>query len=125
MTHIAMLLSNAFRPDPRVLKEAAALAAAGYAVTVIAWDREGKLPPQEQVDGFTVRRVPDVRSSSGAGPRQRARPGAVFTANTVAVATETPACREHESAPGSTAKDACQAGRVPRLLDADRTPSLS
>lgn len=89
-----MLLSNAFRPDPRVLKEARSLAEAGYEVTVIAWDREGKYPAQElarsvppggfaqtgqsgekigQGSSFTVQRVQDVRSSYGAGIRQALR----------------------------------------------------
>lgn len=68
-----MLLSNAFRPDPRVLKEARTLANAGYAVTVIAWDREGNHVAQEQTEGFTVQRVQDVRSSYGAGIRQMLR----------------------------------------------------
>lgn len=65
-----MLLSNAFRPDPRVLKEARSLAQAGYGVTVIAWDREGKFPVAEQVDGFAVKRVQAVRSGYGLGLRQ-------------------------------------------------------
>jgi hypothetical protein len=43
---IVMLLSNAFLPDPRVLKEARSLTNAGYDVTVIAWDREGTYPAQ-------------------------------------------------------------------------------
>lgn len=87
-----MLLSNAFRPDPRVLKEARSLAQAGYAVTVIAWDREGAYPAQElarseadhsdddparsetgQSGSFMVQRVQDVRSSYGAGIRQALR----------------------------------------------------
>ena len=73
-----MLLSNAFRPDPRVLKEAGTLARAGYALTVIAWDREGRYPTVEQVDAgqgaaFTVRRVQTVRSSYGAGLAQALR----------------------------------------------------
>lgn len=68
-----MLLSNAFRPDPRVLKEARSLARAGYAVTVVAWDREGKLPAEQQVDGFTVQRVQEVRSGYGVGLRQALR----------------------------------------------------
>lgn len=67
---VAMLLSNAFRPDPRVLKEAQTLARAGYDLTVVAWDREGKLPAQEKLDGFVVRRLQNVRSSYSAGPRQ-------------------------------------------------------
>jgi glycosyltransferase involved in cell wall biosynthesis len=68
-----MLLSNAFRPDPRVLKEARSLAQGGYQVTVIAWDREGRFPAQEETDGFTVQRVQDVRSSYGAGLAQAQR----------------------------------------------------
>ncbi len=68
-----MLLSNAFRPDPRVLKEARSLAEAGYEVTVVAWDREGRFPAQEETDSFTVQRVQDVRSSYGAGIRQALR----------------------------------------------------
>lgn len=91
---MAMLLSNAFRPDPRVLKEARSLAEAGYEVTVIAWDREGKYPAAELVQpgfsqepgpaqlqsgqrwpagAFMVQRVQDVRSSYGAGLRQALR----------------------------------------------------
>ncbi len=68
-----MLLSNAFRPDPRVLKEARSLAGAGYEVTVVAWDREGAYPAEEQTGGFAVQRVQDVRSSYGAGLRQALR----------------------------------------------------
>jgi glycosyltransferase involved in cell wall biosynthesis len=67
---VVMLLSNAFRPDPRVLKEARSLTNAGYDVTVIAWDREGRYPATEQTNGFAVQRVQDVRSSYGAGIRQ-------------------------------------------------------
>ena len=42
-----MLLSNGYEPDRRVRKEAHVLAAAGYRVTIIAWDRKGELPPHE------------------------------------------------------------------------------
>jgi len=74
MSHrVVMLLSNAFRPDPRVLKEARSLAQAGYDLTVVAWDREGTFAPQETVDGFTVLRVQNVRSRYGAGARQLGR----------------------------------------------------
>ncbi len=68
-----MLLSNAFRPDPRVLKEARTLAAADYDVTVVAWDRENRFPAQEATEGFAVQRVQDVRSHYGAGMRQALR----------------------------------------------------
>ncbi|HSN74662.1 MAG TPA: glycosyltransferase family 4 protein [Anaerolineae bacterium] len=77
---IVMLLSNAYRPDPRVLKEACTLAKGGYQVTVIAWDREGKYPAEElarsetgQSGSFTVQRVQGVRSSYGAGLAQALR----------------------------------------------------
>jgi len=67
--HIVMLLTNAFRPDPRVHKEARSLVKAGYKVTVICWDRQAELPPQEELDGFEVRRLV-VRSGYGMGSRQ-------------------------------------------------------
>jgi len=44
---IAMVLDNAFRPDPRVANEARSLAEAGFRVTILAWDREGELPRRE------------------------------------------------------------------------------
>jgi len=71
--HIAMLLGNGYRPDPRVLKEARTLIGAGYRVTVIAWDREGNLPAREDDGNLTVRRVQTVRSFYGAGARQMLR----------------------------------------------------
>ena len=57
-----MLLSNEFRPDPRVAREAEALARTGHQVTVVAWDRQGRLSPHEEVDGYQVERVQNVRS---------------------------------------------------------------
>jgi glycosyltransferase involved in cell wall biosynthesis len=45
--HVVMLLSNGYEPDRRVQKEAHTLAAAGYRVTIIAWDRNANLPPHE------------------------------------------------------------------------------
>lgn len=65
-----MLLSNAFRPDPRVAREAAALAHAGHAVTVLCWDREARFPPEESISGYRVQRVQSVRTRYGAGARQ-------------------------------------------------------
>ncbi len=69
MKRVSMLLSNAFRPDPRVHKEARSLAQAGYTVTVVCWDRRGEFAPREQLDGFEVRRLA-IRSSYRAGSRQ-------------------------------------------------------
>ncbi|MBN1202278.1 MAG: glycosyltransferase family 4 protein [Anaerolineae bacterium] len=51
---VCMLLSNGYRPDLRVQKEAHTLALAGYRVTVIAWDRQRRFDPHE------VESVPDA-----------------------------------------------------------------
>lgn len=64
-----MLLSNACVADPRVRKEARSLAAAGYRVRVLAWDRDAIHPPFSQEDGFTVERFAR-KSTSGTGFRQ-------------------------------------------------------
>ncbi len=66
-----MLLSNAFRPDPRVLKEAQSLAEAGFAITIICWDRLAELPSNETLpSGVKIIRVQNVRSSYGIGTQQ-------------------------------------------------------
>lgn len=48
---------NALAPDPRVDKEARALAAAGHQVTALGCDRSGSLPRVEDRDGFRIRRL--------------------------------------------------------------------
>lgn len=67
---IVMLLSNAFRPDPRVAREAHSLKDHGYPVTVIGWDRRAELRPRETRQGVEVIRVQTVRSAYGSGWRQ-------------------------------------------------------
>lgn len=52
-----MLLSNPYRPDYRVEREARALVEAGHRVTILAWDREGDHKPEEVVDGVHVLRL--------------------------------------------------------------------
>jgi len=59
---VAMLLDNAFLPDPRVANEARSLAEAGYRVTILAWDRETERAPLEWWHGVRVERF---------GPRSR------------------------------------------------------
>jgi len=54
---VLMLLTNGFRPDPRVGKEAAALASDGHRVTVLCWDREMSRPAEEEHEGASIRRV--------------------------------------------------------------------
>jgi glycosyltransferase involved in cell wall biosynthesis len=70
MSHVVMLLSNAFRPDPRVAREAVGLVRAGHQVTVVCWDREGGFPAREIADGYQVERVQNIRAVYGAGARQ-------------------------------------------------------
>jgi glycosyltransferase involved in cell wall biosynthesis len=70
MSRVLMLLSNAFRPDPRVAREAEGLAQAGHDVTIVCWDREGELPPREIASGYRIERVQGIRTIYGAGARQ-------------------------------------------------------
>ena len=58
--HVVMLLSNAFRPDPRVEREADGLVQAGFRVTLICWDRAAELSSSELHDGIEVIRIQDV-----------------------------------------------------------------
>lgn len=74
MKTVVMLLANPFRPDPRVQKEAVSLATAGYEVTIICWDREGQLAPEQMIEaGVRLLRVQNVRSAYGVGARQLTR----------------------------------------------------
>ncbi len=57
MATVVMLLSNPYRPDPRVRREALALLAEGYTISLLAWDREGGSPTREIREGIAVRRI--------------------------------------------------------------------
>lgn len=57
MARVVMLLSNAYRPDARVRKEALALQEEGHDILLLAWDREGARPREEDVDGIHVGRI--------------------------------------------------------------------
>jgi len=57
MKKVIMLLSNPFKPDPRVYKEAKSLVNNGYDVTVLAWDRECKYPKKEVIDEIKIERI--------------------------------------------------------------------
>jgi len=61
---VVMTLSNPFKVDPRVYKEALTLVNSGYDVTILAWDREGAHPVRETVDGINVERI-RVRAKYG------------------------------------------------------------
>jgi len=53
---IVMLLTNAFEPDVRVLKEARSLTNNGFSVTILAWDRENRYPKFESIDNIRIER---------------------------------------------------------------------
>ncbi|HIP89501.1 MAG TPA: glycosyl transferase family 1 [Thermococcus paralvinellae] len=61
---IVMILSNPFKVDPRVYKEAKTLVKNGYDVTILAWDRDGIYPEKEEMEGIHIRRI-RVRSKYG------------------------------------------------------------
>src|SRR2546427_6406139 len=52
-----MIVSNAVIHDPRVLKEASALRAAGHYTSISGWDRASSHPPEEEYEGLRIRRV--------------------------------------------------------------------
>ncbi len=54
---VLMLVTNGFRPDPRVAKEAEALVSEGYGVTVLGWDRENKFPDRSDYKGVNIERI--------------------------------------------------------------------
>jgi glycosyltransferase involved in cell wall biosynthesis len=71
MARIVMLLSNPYRPDPRIQKEADSLAGVGHHVTLICWDRRGEMPAESVLaNGVMVIRIQSVRSVYGAGLKQ-------------------------------------------------------
>jgi len=65
-TRILICRSNPVAPDPRVEKEATALAEAGYQVSVIGWDRSASSPLVEKKDGYEIHRI-SIPAHYGAG----------------------------------------------------------
>ena len=61
---VLMLLTNGFRPDRRVAKEAELLVRNGYDVTVLAWDRENAFPDRSVHMGVDIERVRAGRAGS-------------------------------------------------------------
>ena len=55
--NILMLLSNEYRPDPRVRKEALTLHEAGHTVTILCWNRSLKVPDHQDDGGVAIERV--------------------------------------------------------------------
>jgi glycosyltransferase involved in cell wall biosynthesis len=54
---VLMLLSNEHRPDPRVQKEALALASAGYEITILAWNRDRSFREKELQKDVEIWRI--------------------------------------------------------------------
>ncbi len=72
MPSTLMLLSNPYRPDPRVQLEARALNSAGIGVKLLAWDREGTFPEEEGLPELDIVRVgpkSPTRSALGVATR--------------------------------------------------------
>jgi glycosyltransferase involved in cell wall biosynthesis len=65
-TRVLFCRSNPIAPDPRVEKEARALAGAGYQVIALGWDRSGLLPTSEVLDGLAITRLP-IKAPFGKG----------------------------------------------------------
>lgn len=63
---VLFLRSNPIAPDPRVEKEARALASAGYIVRALGWDRTAQLPAIENQDDFEIVRLP-IQAGFGRG----------------------------------------------------------
>jgi glycosyltransferase involved in cell wall biosynthesis len=66
---IGMIVTNAYRPDPRVQKEARSLVGAGHQVRVVCWDRKRELPPEAQDGGISIHRL-GIQSTYAAGSKQ-------------------------------------------------------
>lgn len=64
--NVVMLLSNPFKPDLRVYREAKSLVELGYCVTIIAWDRECRYRTREKISGVKIRRI-RIQTSYGTG----------------------------------------------------------
>jgi len=71
MLNTVMLLSNSFKPDSRVLKEAESLQNNGFNLTILCWDRHAELIPEETLpSGIKIIRIQNIPSSYGIGSRQ-------------------------------------------------------
>lgn len=54
---VLMSVANTYATDTRVRREARALASEGYDVEVLCWDRQGRRPSKERIDGCQVRNI--------------------------------------------------------------------
>ena len=57
MLKILLIRSNHVHPEPKVEKEAKTLGDNGYSVNVLAWDRSGEYPKNENRETYTIKRI--------------------------------------------------------------------
>jgi len=71
MNRVVMILTNLFRPDVRVLREAKYLVQKGFEVEILCWDRKNELidKPIEFIDKIKITRF-YPKSEPGTGLRQ-------------------------------------------------------
>jgi len=74
MAKVLMLLSNPYRPDPRVRREAKALAGGGHQVTIAAWDRKGEKAPYEKDGPVQITRFGPHNDPKGAAAMAKGLP---------------------------------------------------
>jgi glycosyltransferase involved in cell wall biosynthesis len=86
-----LLLHDVVHPhrDPRVTREAETLAANGYEVTVIAWDRSGEHPVDQTDSGFRILRVGPQAGAGNLGFIGRAKVFRAVRRNMVEAAMRT------------------------------------
>lgn len=63
MARIAMVVTNACAPDPRVERHARWLVKDGHEVEILAWDRDGEHPAHETLSGYSITRTNFAKSS--------------------------------------------------------------
>lgn len=68
-TRVSVLFAFPYEPDVRVRRTTQSLAAAGYDVTILAWDRTAELPEHDQDGPVRVERIA-LRSRRGRGLSQ-------------------------------------------------------
>ena len=56
MAKIAMVVTNACAPDPRVERHARWLVEDGHQVEILAWDRMADRPANEVLNGYSIKR---------------------------------------------------------------------
>ncbi len=118
--HVVMLLSNDAVSDPRVEKEAQALAQDDWRVTVLAWDRSGQAPAREDRSGYTIERH-GPPSMHGGGVRNipaYRRFWAAVAARAVELKPDVIHCHDLDTAPaGQSAHRSCRkAGLSTKLV---------